>query len=362
MHAGGDQGREGQPAAKALMPPHARAGGTRRDLVRGERMLRTTLRRVGLVAIGVALAFVMLEIGLQIGALAFWITGRPMARAFLGGRRRILCLGDSNTYGLRMVNRDDANPQQLEHLWNASSDRSPIEVLNLGYPGTNSSKLIHDLPRMLDTLRPDTVIMMIGANDYWTVSIPADAAAGVGSQVVQLLGRYSRVYQFVHMLGRSFDQRQLEVDYPALVKGGSSGTARYGDVEFALGWKPLVHNRGADTYVELETNLRTLTDIVRSHGAEPVFLTYASTMWNYGDASTAMRKAAEANGVRLVDAAPPVAAVCPAEPCPDWLYSDHHPTAAGYRLVAEAVMHSLDGAPAEASNSVGPIRTSTPGV
>jgi lysophospholipase L1-like esterase len=313
-------------------------------------MLRTTLRRVGLVALGVALAFAMLEMGLQLGALAFWITGRPMPQAFLGGgRRRILCLGDSNTYGLRMANRDDAYPQQLEHLWNASHERSPIEVLNLGYPGTNSSKLIHDLPRMLDTLRPDTVIMMIGANDYWTVPVPADAPAGIGAQMRQFLERYSRVYQFAHMLGRAFDQRQLAVDYQVSVHGGSSGTARYGDVEFALGWKPLVHNRGADTYVELETNLRTLADIVRSHGAEPVFLTYGSGMWNYGDASTAMRKAAAADGVRLIDAAPPIAAVCPVEPCSDWLYADHHPTAAGYRLIAEEVLRSLDGVPSQPS-------------
>ncbi len=325
-------------------------------------MLRTALRRVGLVALGVALAFVVLEIGLQLGALAFWITGRPIPQAFLGGRRRILCLGDSNTYGLRMVNRDDAYPQQLEHLWNAAHEGSPIEVLNLGYPGTNSSKLIHDLPRMLDTLRPDMVIIMIGANDYWTAPVPAEETSGFGAEVVQLAERYSRVYQLIHMFGRAFDQRQLEVNYPMLVKGGSSGTARYGNVEFALGWKPLVHNRGADTYVELEAHLGALADIVRSHGAEPVFLTYASTMWNYGDASTAMRKAAAAYGVRVIDASAPMAAVCPAEPCPDWMYPDHHPTAAGYHLIAEEVVRSLDGTPNEASHSAEQIHTPTPSV
>jgi hypothetical protein len=82
-------------------------------------------------------------------------------------------------------------------------------------------------------------------------------------------------------------------------------------------------------------------DIVRSFGAEPVFLTYASAMWNYGDASHALRSAAAASEVRVIDAAVPIAAVCSAEPCPDWLYADHHPTVAGYRVMAEEVVRQL---------------------
>jgi lysophospholipase L1-like esterase len=109
---------------------------------------------------------------------------------------------------------------------------------------------------------------------------------------------------------------------------------------FSLGWQRGA-TRGAVAYVELERNLRTLAETVRSHGAEPIFLTYGSGMWNYGDASRALRRAAAANDVSLIDAAVPIAAVCRAEPCPKWLYADHHPTAAGYRLMAEAVVQEL---------------------
>lgn len=322
-------------AARAMQ-----SGGTSRPAMP---RARAAGRRLALVVLGVGLAIVVLEVALQLGALALWTTGRPTPLSWLGGRRRVLCLGDSNTYGLRLANRGDAYPQQVERLWNAVPERAPIEVLNLGYPGTNSSKLIHDLPRMLETLRPDIVIIMVGANDYWTAPVPAADGAGFDTRAIQWVERNSRVYQLLYMLHRAFDHRQLEVQYPVLINGGSAGTARFGDVEFSLGWKPLKSCSGAETYVELETNLRTLADLVRSSGAEPVFLTYASAMWNYGDAARALRNAAAASGVRLIDAAVPIAAVCPAEPCPDWLYPDHHPTAGGYRLMAEEVVRALAG-------------------
>lgn len=299
-------------------------------------------QRVALAALGALLGLCVLEVALQIGALVLWATGRPAPSAWLTGRRRVLCLGDSNTYGLYLADRADAYPQQLERLWNASAARTPIEVLNLGYPGTNSSKLIHDLPRLLETFRPDVVLMMVGSNDFWTAPVPAAEAPTVPRRVVQLIERYSRVYQLSHMLGRAFDHRQLAIDYPVRVDGGASGTARYGDVEIGLGWRP-GRTRGAETYVELEHNVQRLADIVQNYGAEPIFLTYASQAWNYGDASRAMRKAAAAGGLRLIDVAEPFAAQCPTEPCPEWLYKDHHPTARGYGIIAGELVRGLDG-------------------
>ena len=258
----------------------------------------------------------------------------------MGVHRRVLCVGDSNTYGLRLADRNDAYPQQLERLWNSAPERQPIEILNLGYPGTNSSKLVHDLPRMLDTLRPDVVIIMVGANDYWTAPVTESDEVGAHSRVALLTERYSRLFQLMYMIGRAFDHRQLEVTDAPSADEGSRGSARFGDVEFSFGWRKKIRP-GVEVYADLVANLRRLADLVRSSGAEPIFLTYASAMWNYGDASNALRQVATASGVRLIDAAVPMAAVCAAEPCAEWLYTDHHPTAAGYRLIAEHVVRAL---------------------
>ena len=81
--------------------------------------------------------------------------------------------------------------------------------------------------------------------------------------------------------------------------------------------------------------------MVRRYSAAPVFVTYASEAWNYGDANRAMRRAAAAAGLHLIDVAVPFVANCPSEPCPNWLFKDHHPTARGYEVIAAEVMRGL---------------------
>jgi lysophospholipase L1-like esterase len=115
---------------------------------------------------------ILVEASLQIGAVVVrwvyvdeppqWMTPRP----------RVLCIGDSHTYGL-WVDREQAYPQQLEALWNEEKVRPLIEVMNLGFSGVNSGQLVRDLPRMIDAFEPDVVIILVGVNDYWTRPVVA---------------------------------------------------------------------------------------------------------------------------------------------------------------------------------------------
>lgn len=296
------------------------------------------IKRIALLPLGALLGVLLLEAVLQVGALAVRLSGQELPATWVGGRQRILCVGDSNTYGLYLADRNLAYPQQLERLWNAGGG-SQVEVLNLGYPGTNSSRLRHGLPRMLETLRPDVVIVMVGSNDYWTAPAPAAPPAGVAERLAAFVRRWSRLYELVYMLRRAFDSRQLEVVYRPRDGGGAVGVARYGDVEFALGFQKA--QRRPDHDAQLEANLRAIAAAVRDAGAEPVFMTYPSRMWNYGDASRLIRVAAEQSGTKLIDLAPAFAELCPTEPCPQWLYPDHHATADGYSKVAEALVRQL---------------------
>jgi lysophospholipase L1-like esterase len=295
--------------------------------------------RLALIPLGVVLAVCVLEAGLQAGAFCVRAAGQRLPATWLTGGRRILCLGDSNTYGIYLPDRTLAYPQQFERLWNASVETPRIEVLNLGYPGTNSSGLRRDLPRMLETFRPDVVIIMVGANDYWTAAVPLAAGTNLPDRMVQVIRQYSRVYQLVYMLRRALDHRQLEVVYPMLVDHGSSGKARYGDVEFDLGWTRAP--RQVDHDQRLEENLRALVEDARAFGAEAVFMTYPSRMANYGDASRFLRSVADGTGARLIDLGAVFEPECPKEPCPDWLFTDHHPTARGYYLMAETLVREL---------------------
>lgn len=125
--------------------------------------LRRPVAHLALIAAGLLLGLVALEIALQVGSL--FVRGRGEAGWTESERPlRLLFLGDSNTYGI-YVDPSEAYPRVLEARWNGRAGAAKIEALNLGFPGTNSSKLRRDMPRLLRVLRPDAVIVMIGAND-----------------------------------------------------------------------------------------------------------------------------------------------------------------------------------------------------
>lgn len=306
-------------------------------------MQRGLAKRLALIPLGVVIALCAMEAVLQLGALALRLTGQQQAATWMTGRRRILCVGDSQTYGLYLAERAQAYPQQLEQLWNESVETPRIEVLNIGYPGNNSSGLRRDLPRILQTLRPDAVIIMVGSNDYWTTPAAASDSGNLFSGIVHWFQRHSRAYQLVNVLRRAVDRRKLEViEQPSTRRGSGSGVVRYGDVEFPMGWTAETGRRDNDQ--QLQANLRALVDTAREFGTEPLLMTYPSRMWNLGDASRVIRIAAADTGTRLVDLAAVFDPGCPAEPCPDWLHRDHHPTAGGYRLIADALVRELRGA------------------
>src|SRR5262245_66356440 len=108
------------------------------------------------------------EAGLQIAA--FFVrraTRAELPVAWVTGRVRVLCLGDSHTYGL-WVERSQAYPQQLEAIWNQRRQSPKLEVLNAGVPGTSSSRLLRQLPGLRETFDPDTLIILVAGNDFWT--------------------------------------------------------------------------------------------------------------------------------------------------------------------------------------------------
>ena len=121
---------------------------------------QAVLARLAFLPVSLVLALALLEFVLQVGALYVDAT-RSDPPAWLTGDRRILCLGDSHTYGL-WLDRDQAYPEQLEALWNESVESPKIEVINLGLPGMHSSRLRREFPGLLETFAPDLVILIVG--------------------------------------------------------------------------------------------------------------------------------------------------------------------------------------------------------
>lgn len=107
---------------------------------------------------------------------------------------RILTLGDSNTYGI-FVSEEQSWPAQLQSLLRERG--YVVDVVNLGWPGTNSTVINWQFDKALASVKPDLVIVMAGANDGWTTPIYKESITWW--QIFQIK---SRAYRFF-LLGMS---------------------------------------------------------------------------------------------------------------------------------------------------------------
>lgn len=308
-------------------------------------MVRAIALRAVAVAVGLVLTVAGLELALQLGALAVRATsnaGVARAGGWLTGRRTVLCLGDSNTYGL-YVERREAWPAQLAALWTASGGKPEIDVLNLGVPGNSSSSVLRHLNDALEQLRPDVVIVLIGVNDFWTVPVGAPPARGGPGVIRRFAARHSRLYRLLYMLRRSADTAEVEIERSGDVVPRVRGTfvVRVGEHRFEMGFER-ASGEAAGTTEDLERNLREIVATVRDSGVGVLLLSYATDLRLYRAANAVIADVARATGTPFLPLRAVFAEPCPADGCPGLFHADRtHPRPEGHRLVAEAVAARL---------------------
>jgi lysophospholipase L1-like esterase len=281
------------------------------------------------------------EAGLQIAA--FFVqrsTRAQMPVAWVTGNVRILCLGDSNTYGL-WVDRSQAYPQQLEALWNQRVETPKLEVLNLGFPGTNSSRVVRELPGMLETLDPDVVIVMVGVNDFWTLPTPLEGTAASAPPATSWM-RHSLLYRLYHTLQRERIANEPEYlrDPNPLRKGAGAHKVRVGDREFDMGYAVAPQGLEGDV-AGMAANLLRVVRQARDAGTSLYLMTYPSRQYYYYLANNVIRGLARETGTPLINLTAIFLPICPQNDCPEKMFPDGHPNASGYRLVAETIVERL---------------------
>lgn len=298
--------------------------------------------RLALLLGAVVLAVLLAEALFQIGALVMRVTGRDVPGGFRTDRHRVLALGDSNTYGL-YLGPEQAYPQQLEDLWNARADRAPIEVVNLGYPGTNSSVVLREFPRALRSLAPDVAVVMIGVNDFWTEPVEVASEAPAIDRFVAWVKAHSRVVRFLAILV----PKSEETDAPGPAARPRKTIPREWttDIEvdgevLSLGFAGTRRGSGADGK-RLVANLERLAREAGSQGITLVLMTYPSEGELYRYSNRMIRTAALATHTPLVDLAKTFKRACPDEACEDLLFPDRHPTAAGCALIARTLADAI---------------------
>jgi lysophospholipase L1-like esterase len=280
------------------------------------------------------------EAGLQIAASFMQRSTRAqMPVAWVTGNVRVLCLGDSNTYGL-WLERSQAYPQQLEALWNERIDTPKLEVLNAGVPGTNSSRLVRELPQMLETFAPDVLVVMVGANDFWTLPVPTGDEPSAQPQA-GFLKRHSILYRLYYLFQRGrLSKPELVRDPNAEITGAGQHRLRVGDRDIEMGFARARLGLEGDS-AGLRRNLQRMVELTRGAGSSLYLMTYPSRRPFYASASQAIAAVAVETGTPLVDLSKLFEPICPQVECPQVLLQDGHPNASGYRTVAEALLERL---------------------
>ena len=212
------------------------------------------------------------------------------------GRVRIVCLGDSWTFGAN-VDQDQAYPQRLEALLRRAYPATDAEVLNLGVFGYSSYQGLTLLRRHVQALQPDVVVIGFAMNDSRVPGFRDEDVAGkppsAVDRAVALAGR-SEVVRLGHYLVASALHRPTSL--AELLKATDRreddprpARQKYVGVE-AWTRVPLA---------DFERNLKAMIALAREHGAGVVLL--FNELWPDSPYRTAIERVATAAGVRWVD-------------------------------------------------------------
>jgi lysophospholipase L1-like esterase len=299
------------------------------------------LKRLWVLPALVLVYALVAEAGLQIAAFFLQRSTRAQQPvAWVTGNVRVLCLGDSNTYGI-WVERSQAYPQQLEALWNERAAPPKLEVLNVGVPGTNSSRLVRELPEMLDAFAPDILIIMVGVNDFWTLPVRLEDAPAAQPQV-GFLKRHSLLYRLYYLFqrGRLAQPPEFVRDPHSTIEGTGEHKVRVGDREFEMGFAAARPGLEGDS-AGLRRNLLRLVELARDAGSSLYLMTYPSQRTFYTLANHEIGSVAIQTGTPLIDLSKTFEPLCPEVECPAVLLPDGHPNAPGYRIIAETILTRL---------------------
>ena len=148
--------------------------------------------------------WLLLEIALQLGALAVGEQGHypegvdlpaPDPSAF-----RVVAVGDSWVFGA------ESEPDEafIEVFARARAEAlgRPVQVFNLGVPGSNSAQALVSLDDVIEVARPDLVVALTGANDQIHDRAVDEAARRMGLDARMLPGWSSLSRSRVVKLGR----------------------------------------------------------------------------------------------------------------------------------------------------------------
>ena len=163
----------------------------------------------------VLLFLIALEILLQVASLIqnYKLNKLILSKGVVDNDNNIiLCVGDSFTQGMGALSPGDSYPAQLQ-LWLNKNSTIKSVVYNCGVASTNSSELVHFLPKLLEFYSPRYLLVLIGCNDYWNYQlvseksiIPSSISSKENKNFIPWRLRF-RTFRLIKMILKYFSDR-----------------------------------------------------------------------------------------------------------------------------------------------------------
>lgn len=165
---------------------------------------------------------------------------------------RIICLGDSSTFGVK-VNFDDAYSKVLERMLNDNIKEEKYEILNGGCAGyTTFCGLKMFEEKKLLSYYPDIVTVYFGVNDEYLWHWSSDAAC----YQIRVLNKFFQKSRVFSLLWKVMTER--------VFKGNIQLTSNMGKLTARV------------SLSEFRSNLCAINKILKKHNIKGLFMTYPS--------------------------------------------------------------------------------------
>ncbi len=278
-------------------------------------------RRSLAVLAGLLLALVLIEGALRMAG-PLWLSPRDVAS--VGGApgegRPILCLGDSNVYGL-FVDPAESYPARLQARLDA---REPgrHRVINAGVPGIDSRGAALRLEALLAAERPRLVLLTVGTNDQWAWVGEPGVASPPWYEGLRLV-RLARIVGSRSRLGVGEEERRDALDGAAPLRG--------------RGERIELDQRQA----AIRTNVERMARQLGEREIPLLLVGYAADATSYAVANRTLAEVAADLGLAFIETAPEAAALAREHGFDAVFFPDLHPRAPGYAVIARRVHRAL---------------------
>lgn len=255
---------------------------------------------------------------------------------------RILCLGDSLTFG-NGVRVEDTYPEQLEKLLNGAASDLLVEVINAGVPAYDTWQEISYLERDGIRFQPKLVMLGFYANDVVPKPVVVPGSVGESGAMTRAGWQGLVPDRVVYLLKRSRALLFLRDRLQKLMHDiNPSGLASRKEAMLVDRHDPFLE----EGWGQVELSLRRLHHLGMTHGFQPLIVVFPiedQILGQYGNGGyqARLKTIADRIGLPMLDLMPAfrVAADGFGSLFIEW---DGHPNARAYRIAAEEIRRKLD--------------------